>query len=122
MSQQYPGSIAAKKPVPAKSLWQKNWDYVTNVGLPVLANDLNPFSIGVGNAADAASQMSQASAEGAAAWSVQQGLTSPLRSSIVRAGLANAEALGKASGLLTLIGLDYALGDAIAAEHAGCTF
>lgn len=104
------------------SFWKKNWDCVANVGWPVLKNDLNPFSIGVGTAADAASQWSQASLQAAAAWSVQRGLTVPLRSSVVRAGVANAEALGRASFLLTLIGGDVALGDAISAEHTGCTF
>ena len=125
LSQQGPQQGAAGTPVnaaPAKSWWQKNWACFNNVGLPVLGNDLNPFSLGVGTAADAASRMSQASLEGAAAWSVQRSLTSPLKSSVVRAGVANAEALGRTSSLLTLVGIDVALWDAISAEHAGCQF
>ena len=67
---------------------------IANVALPTIANDLNPFSPGIGSAADITSSMSQASLAGAATWSVQQGLTVPLRSSIVRAGVAGAETLG----------------------------
>ena len=83
---------------------------------------MNPFSLGVGTAADAASQMSQASLMAAGAWSVERALTVPLRSGVVRAGVSNAEALGKASGVVALIGFYYALGDAIYAEQTGCTF
>jgi RHS repeat-associated protein len=113
---------APNNTAPAKSWWQKNWDCVANVGLPVIANDLNPFSLGVGTAADATSQMSQASLEAAATWSVQQGLTVPLRSSIVRAGVSSAEALGEASGVLALLSVEAALVHAAIAEHSGCTF
>lgn len=105
-----------------ESFWQKNWNCVKNVGLPALENDLNPFSLGIGTAADATSQLSQASLAGAAAYSVERGLTVPLRSGVVRAGVSNAEALGRASAMLSLIDLDVALADGIRAEHAGCKF
>ena len=108
--------------VASKSFWQKNWDCVSNVGLPVILDDLNPFSLGIGTAADVASQMSEASMEAAAGWSIQRGLTVPLRSSIVRAGVANAEALGVASYALSLAALEAALVHGVIAEHAGCQF
>lgn len=103
-----------------KELWKKNWDCVANVGWPVLENDLNPFSLGVGTAADATSQASQASLQAAATWSVERGLTVPLRSSIVRAGVGTSEALGRLSVLLTATSVLYAETDAIIAEHKGC--
>lgn len=53
---------------------------------------------------------------------VQRGLTVPLRSSIVRAGVTNAEVLGELSGILSALSVDIALGDAIHAEHQGCTW
>ncbi|MHB1938324.1 MAG: RHS repeat-associated core domain-containing protein [Acidobacteriaceae bacterium] len=113
---------APNNPTPAKSWWQKNWDCVANVGLPVLKNDLNPLGLGIGTAANATSQMSQANLDAAAAWSLERSLTSPLKSSVVRAFAANAEALGRLSYTLTLLNVDYALYDAISAEHQGCRF
>lgn len=56
-----------------RSFWKKNWDCVANVGWPVLRDDLLPFSLGIGTAADAASQLSQASLQAAGAWSVERG-------------------------------------------------
>jgi len=105
-----------------KTLWDKNWDCVANVGWPVLSADLNPFSFGIGTAADAADQMSQTNMQFAAAWSMQRGLTVPLRSSIVRASVGASELLGRASYILTGISVIYAEGHAIIAEHEGCTF
>jgi RHS repeat-associated protein len=93
---------------------------IANVALPTIANDLNPLGLGIGTAADAASSMSQASLAGAASWSVSRGLTVPLRSSIVRAGVAGAETLGKVSGILTMGSVVYALGDAVVAEYKQC--
>ena len=49
-----------------------------------VAKAINPFSIGIGTSADVTSSMAQANIDAAAGWSVQQGLTVPLRSSIVR--------------------------------------
>ncbi len=93
---------------------------VWDIGLSTAANNMNPFSPGIGTAADITSSMSQASLGAAAAWSVEQGLTVPLRSSIVRAGLTSAETFGKASGLLTVGSVVYALGDGVVAEYNGC--
>jgi RHS repeat-associated protein len=118
-------SNTAAKPAPnssPKTFWQKNWDCVSNVGYPVLSDDLNPFRLGIGTAADATSKMSQASLEAAASWSVKRGLTVPLRSSIVRAGLGTSEALGRASLILSVVSVDVALIHAIHAEHVGCKF
>jgi hypothetical protein len=117
-----PGPPAKLAKNAQKTFWRKNWDCVANVGLPVLKDDLDPFSLGIGTAADATSEMSQASLQAAAAWSVQRGLTVPLRSSIVRAGVGTAEALGEASAVLSMISVIYAAGDAIYAEHKGCDF
>ena len=103
-----------------KQWWKDVKNCVGNVALPTIANDLNPLSIGIGTGADIASQMSQASLAGAASWSVNQGLTVPLRSSIVRAGVASAETLGEVSGVLTMASVVYALGDAVVAEYNQC--
>jgi hypothetical protein len=88
--------------------------------LPAIENALNPFSLGIGTAADAASSMSQASLAGAASWSVSQGLTVPLRSSIVRAGVGSAETFGKLSGVATMANVVYGLGAGVVAEWNGC--
>jgi RHS repeat-associated protein len=104
----------------AKHWWKDVKSCVGGVGIPAIENALNPFSLGVGTAANVASDMSQASLAGAASWSVSQGLTVPLRSSIVRAGAGSAETLGKASGVLTLGSVVYALGAGVVAEWNGC--
>lgn len=80
-----------------------------DIGMATAANDVNPFSPGIGSASDLTSSMSQTSLAGAASYSVQKGLTVPLRSSIVRAGMSNAELLGKVSGVTTMISIDGAL-------------
>jgi hypothetical protein len=103
-----------------KSWWKDVSSCFTNYALPTLESDLNPLTPGVMSPADMASQLSQASLAGAASWSVSNGLTVPLRSSIVRAGVSNAEALGKASVVLSLAGIDVALADAVYAEYKGC--
>ena len=113
-------STPCKPPSRFKQWWDRNWDCVANVGLPTLADDLNPAGLGVGSLADASSQMSQASLMAAAKWSMDRGLTVPLRSPYVRAGMANAEAFGRASALLSLLAIDVGLIDAIHAEHVGC--
>jgi len=97
-------------------------DYKKCLGVAgaTIANDLNPYSIGVGTTADITGAMSQANFDAAAGWSMQQGLTVPLRSSIVRGALSQAETLGKASGVLALIALDYALVDGLVAEAKAC--
>lgn len=104
----------------AKQWWSDVKSCVSNYGLPTLESDLNPFTPGVMTPATTASEMSQASLAAAATWSVERGLTVPLRSSIVRAGLSNAEALGKLSGVLSMAGIDVALADAVYAEYKGC--
>jgi hypothetical protein len=103
-----------------KSWWKDVSSCFTNYALPTLESDLNPVTPGVMSPADMVSQLSQASLAGAASWSVSNGLTVPLRSSIVRAGVSNAEALGKASVVLSLAGIDVALADAVYAEYKGC--
>ena len=105
-----------------KTLWDKNKDCVANVGWPVLSDKLNPFSLGIGTAATVASDASQASLQAAATWSVSRGLTVPLRSGVVRAGVVASETLGRISGFLTAGSLIYAEVPAIIAEHKGCTF
>ena len=103
-----------------KSWWGDVSSCFMNYARPTLESDLNPLTPGVMTPSDMASQMSQASLQAAAYWSVSQGLTVPLRSSIVRAGLSNAEALGKLSGVLAVAGIDVALADAVYAEYKGC--
>jgi hypothetical protein len=103
-----------------KQWWKDVKHCVGDVGQPTFLNDMNPFSLGIGTAADATSRMGQASLQAAATWSVERGLTVPLRSSIVRAGVAGAETLGKVSGVLTMGSIVYGLGDAVVAEYKGC--
>jgi hypothetical protein len=103
-----------------KQWWKDVKNCVGGVGLPAIENALNPFSLGIGTAADAASSMSQASLAGAASWSVSQGLTVPLRSSIVRAGVGSAETFGKLSGVATMANVVYGLGAGVVAEWNGC--
>jgi hypothetical protein len=88
--------------------------------LPAIADALNPFSLGISTAADATSSMSQAALAGAAAHSVERGLTVPLRSGIVRAGVGSAETLGKLSGVATMANVVYGLGAGVVAEWNGC--
>jgi len=64
--------------------------------------------------------MSQAALAGAAAHSVERGLTVPLRSGIVRAGVGSAETLGKLSGVATMANVVYGLGAGVVAEWNGC--
>lgn len=104
----------------AKQWWSDLKSCVGNYGWPTFENDMNPFSPGIGSLSDAASSMSQASLGAAATWSVERGLTVPLRSSIVRSGVSAAEGFGKASRLLSLFGVDVALADAAYAEYKGC--
>ncbi len=101
------------------TFWKRNWSCVSNVGWPVVASDLNPFSFGPGTPADITSAMSKASLEAVGAWSVQRGLTVPLRSGIIRAGMTNAEVLGRASGWLTVGSVEWAFVHGIIAEHSG---
>jgi hypothetical protein len=104
----------------AKQWWKDVKSCVGGVGIPAIKNALNPFSLGVGTAANVASDMSQSSLAAAASYSVSKGLTVPLRSSIVRAGVGSAETLGKASGVLTVVSIDYALVQGVIAEWNGC--
>jgi hypothetical protein len=85
-----------------------------------VAKAINPFSIGIGTSADVTSSMAQANIDAAAGWSVQQGLTVPLRSSIVRGAMSGAETLGEASGVLAMTSVVYALGAGVLAEWNGC--
>jgi RHS repeat-associated protein len=105
-----------------KRLWKNNWDCVANVGWPVLSADLNPFNLGLGSAAAAASGASEANLQAVGIYSVSRGLTVPLRSSAVRAGVGAAELFGRASIMLEGINVIYAATDAIIAEHKGCSF
>ena len=103
-----------------KDLLKNDWNCYRNVAFPAIADDLNPFKPGIGTGADAAAALSRSSLEAAGAWSLERGLTVPLRSSVVRAGLSNSERFGKASGELSLLGADIALGHAVYAEYKGC--
>jgi hypothetical protein len=110
--------------------WKDVKSCVGGVGLPAIANALNPFSLGVGTAADVASQMSQSATLAAGAYSVERGLIQPLSSSAVRSAftgpkllggsLAGAETLGKVSGVLTMGSVVAALGAGVVAEWNRC--
>jgi hypothetical protein len=98
---------------------------IDNVALPTIANDLNPIPTDsvpglIGSLQSGADSASQSFMLAAGTYSVGKGLTAPLRSSIVRAGVADAEALGEASGVLAMGTVVYALGDAIIAEYQQC--
>ena len=77
-----------------------------DTGLGTIANQMDPFSPSASNAVQGAvDSASQAALAGAALHSVDRGLTVPLRSSIVRAGVGASEALGEASGWITIANL-----------------
>ena len=116
------GTVVAPNNGPSllSSIFKDVKNCIANVALPTIKNDLNPFGIGIGSAADLASSASQANLAAAAVHSVQKGLTVPLRSSIVRAGVASAETLGEVSGILTAASVVYALDDAVVAEYKQC--
>jgi hypothetical protein len=70
----------------------------------------------LGSTQSATDSLASAAMYGAAAHSIESGLTVPLRSSIVRGLLTTSETLGKVSGVLTMVNVVYALGDAVNAE------
>ena len=92
-----------------------------DTGLGTLLSDMNPFSPSLAGAAQSAvNAQSQAFADAAAMQAVERGLTVPLRSPVVRAGLAGSEVLGKVSIGITIVNLVVAGGDAINAEWKQC--
>jgi len=92
-----------------------------DTGLGTIANQMDPFSPSASNAVQGAvDSASQAALAGAAVHSVERGLTVPLRSSIVRAGAGASEALGEASGWITIANLYYGIGKAYVAEWKQC--
>lgn len=92
-----------------------------DTGLGTLAKDMNPFSPSVlGATQNAVDAQSQAFADAAAMQVAERGLTVPLRSPVVRAGLAGSEVLGKVSLGITIVNLVLAGGDAINAEWQQC--
>jgi RHS repeat-associated protein len=126
-------SPAPTKPAPSKSQpYSAVKQYLSDVkncfvnyAVPTLMDDLDPIpsdstSGVISLTQSAADQLAQSALLAVGAHSISRGLTVPLRSSIVRAGLANAEAFGKLSSILAVVGLDYAVGDAVYAEFKGC--
>ena len=108
-----------------KQWWKDVKSCVGNYGLPTLQNDLNPIPSdspsgllsAVQNAVDSASQTA---ALASGAWSVQRGLTVPLRSSVIRAGITGAETIGKVSLVVTIGTVTLAGLDAIREEYNNC--
>jgi RHS repeat-associated protein len=103
-------------------LWLKDLkSCFVDTGLGTIANQMDPFSPSASNAVQGAvDSASQAALAGAAVHSVERGLTVPLRSSIVRAGAGASEALGEASGWITITNLYYGIGKAYVAEWKQC--
>jgi RHS repeat-associated protein len=106
------------------SQWAHDMGSCLAIGLGTAGNDLNPFSPGAttptGVVQDYASGMQQAGYAAVAAHIADRGLTVPLRSSIVRAGLDNAELAGKVSGAAALLGADIALAHGVWNEATQC--
>ncbi|MFP5235007.1 MAG: RHS repeat-associated core domain-containing protein [Acidobacteriota bacterium] len=93
------------------------WD----AGIGTIANQMDPFAPNVSNAVQGTvDSTANAALWGAAAHSVERSLTVPLRSSIVRAGVRTSEALGEASGYITIANLYYGIGKAYKAEWTEC--
>lgn len=113
-----------------KDLFKDVKNCIANVGLPAIANALNPGSIGLSTVADAASSMSQSATLAAGVYSVGRGLIQPLSSSAVRSAftgpklpggsLVGAETLGKISAVATVGNFDIGLGAGVMAEWNGC--
>ena len=98
---------------------------IANVALPTIVDDLNPFSTeglsgALGMGATGSSSLSQSMLDQTALYIAAKGLTVPLRSSTVQGGLSLATKFGKLSGILSMVGIDYALADAVYAEYKGC--
>lgn len=92
-----------------------------DTGLGTIANQMDPFTPSVSNAVQSTvDTASQTALMGAAAYSVERGLTVPLRSGVVRAGVGASEALGEASGWSTLGNLYYGIAKAYKAEWQQC--
>jgi RHS repeat-associated protein len=92
-----------------------------DTGLGTIANQMDPFSPSASNAVQGAvDSASQSALAGAAAYSVGRGLTVPLRSGVVRAGVGASEVLGEASGWLTIANLYYGIAKAYKAEWQQC--
>jgi hypothetical protein len=92
-----------------------------DTGLGTIANQMDPFSPSASNAVQGAvDSASQSALAGAAAYSVGRGLTVPLRSGVVRAGVGASEALGEASGWITIANLYVGIAKAYQAEWQQC--
>lgn len=108
-----------------KQWWKDLTNCVGNYAVPTIVDDLNPFSTNgvsgvAGLGAAASASLSQHFFDQTGLYIVSKGLTVPLRSSTVRGGLSLANKFGKLSGILGMIGIDYALADAAYAEYKGC--
>jgi hypothetical protein len=100
--------------------WSR-WKSCVATGFGTVADQMDPFKPSVSNAVQGAvDSASQAALAGAAVHSVERGLTVPLRSSIVRAGVGASEALREASGWITIANLYYGIAKAYKAEWQQC--
>lgn len=105
--------------------WKDVKSCVGNVGIPTLVADLNPIPSASASGAIGVIQgyidsEVQAAYAAVGSWSVTRGLTVPLRSSVVRAGLSRAEGIAKVSDGLLVLNLGVAAADAIIAEAREC--
>lgn len=92
-----------------------------DTGLGTIADQMNPFTPSASNAVQSTvDTASQSALMGAAAYSVERGLTVPLRSGVVRAGAGASEALGEASGWITIGNLYYGIYKAYQNEWQQC--
>lgn len=106
------------------------WWSCISTGFRTVGNDLNPFDPGdskftnlmalAGAAQQGAASLSDASYLAVGAYSVERGLTVPLRSSTIRAGLSNAEWLGDVAVGLSAASLVAAGIDGAVAEWNQC--
>lgn len=111
---------AINAPNNAPTAWSR-WKSCVATGFGTVADQMNPFTPSASNAVQGAvDSASQAALAGAAVHSVERGLTVPLRSSIVRAGAGASEALGEASGWITIANLYYGIAKAYKAEWQQC--
>ena len=112
--------IAAGAPNNAPTAWSR-WKSCVATGFKTLGNDMNPLApSALGAAQSAVDAQSQAFSDAAAMQVAERGLTVPLRSPVVRAGLAGSEVLGKFSIGIAIVNLVLAGGDAINAEWQQC--
>ena len=108
-----------------KDLFKDVKNCIANVGLPAIADDINPFGTGASDAAESSAPAaldaaSKAYYNAALAYAGSQGLTTPLRSSVYRGIMGNSATASAAADAVPLAIVDKGLLAGVIAEVKGC--